>query len=408
MLSTQIERSRIRQAHEIKFVRGMRQIRFWDAVITAVLLIVVFVQLLSLMSASSGDSMEAVSESSSPLTAHAPPIKHSSPPIPPPTSLVAPMPLVRGWLFDRTSGHNPAHCNVQPNLTDIDPYKGCPLPGLNNLLFTQVNRWYCALRDNRALHLRDRSCNKGSSEPFRFSTIMQVNYPRLHEDFPGRPTSAICWSDISKQDVAPSCEWGDIPKSYGTDLWWSARRLIDFHSVYYTTARQFVNLVFNNEPYLAVHLRRGDYWQHCVVIKRKGIPPWVSFKNTNKLFDFEKGCYPTLELVEATIIKVAAENNIRHVFIATNTPDEFAGMAQRVALANNTRIQVAIPKSFFDSVDGGRRRMRKLDTLIVEMAVLALGDAFLLNRYSSLSGMAYEMAVLHNKATPTSSNVMCW
>jgi hypothetical protein len=397
----------------------MRQVRFCDAVVTGVLLMVVLVQVASLLNYGASGSIAVASDERPSLLTHAPVAKRPSK-IDMPTAAdsrpshsskvepTLPATTVRDWLFDRASGYNPPHCNVQPNLTDIDPYKGCPLPGLNNLLFTQVNRWYCALRDNRALHLRDRTCNKGSSEPFRFSTIMQVDYPRLHQSLPGRPTSAICWSDISKQDVAPHCEWADIPKSYGTDLWWSARRLIDFHAVYYATARRFVELVFQSEPYLAVHLRRGDYWQHCVVIKRKGIPPWVSFKNTNKLFDFERGCYPTLELVEATIMKVAAEHSIQHVFIATNTPDEFSEMAHRMATVNNTKVQVAIPKSFFDSVDGGRRRMRKLDTLIVEMAVLALGNAFLFNRYSSLSGMAYEMAVIHSKATPTSPNVMCW
>lgn len=388
-------------------------IRPWNAVVTVILLVVIATQLLTLLQVG-GDPAETP-ESTPVPTLRAAPIQLSlstttstTAPTPPQHAPVAQPVVSRDWLFDRANGYNPPHCNVQPNLTDIDPYKGCPLPGLNNLLFTQVNRWYCALRDNRVLHLRDRTCNKGSAEPFRFSTILQIDYPQLRHTLAGRPNSAICWSDISKQDVAPHCEWADIPKSYGTDLWWSARKLIDFHNVYYTTARRFVDLVFRGEPYLAVHLRRGDYWQHCVVIKKKGIPPWVSFKNTKKLLDFERGCYPSLEVVESTILQVAAEHNLQHVFIATNTPDEFVDVARRIASANNTKVQVAIPKPFFDSVDGGRQRMRKLDTLIVEMAVLALGDAFLLNRYSSLSGMAYEMAVVNSKATPTSPNVVCW
>jgi hypothetical protein len=264
------------------------------------------------------------------------------------------------------------------------------------------------LRDNRPLQLRDRTCNKGTSEPFRFSTILQIDYPRLRQELPGRTNAAVCWSDISRQEVAPHCEWGDIPKTYGTDLWWSARRLLDFHSVYYETAQRFIDLVFHGKPYLAVHLRRGDYWQHCVVIKRKGIPPWISFKTSKKLFDFDRGCYPSLELVEETIVRIAAEYQLEHVFIATNTPDEFRNLSTRIAASNHTNIQVSMPKSFFDGVDGGRGQMRRMDALIVEMCVLALGNAFLFNRYSSLSGMALEMAVLHDKATPTSSNVLCW
>lgn len=317
--------------------------------------------------------------------------------------------------FLRSYGWNPEHCRVQPNRTEIDPYKGCPLPGLSNLLFTQTNRWYCAVRDQRALQLRDRSCNKGSQEPFRFSSILQIDYDRLARDIPGRSNAAICWSDISRQDKAPSCEWADIPKFYGTPLWWSARKLIDFHPVYYELGARFAQFQFQDRPFLAVHLRRGDYWQHCVVIKRRGIPPWESFRHTAKRYDYERGCYPSLELVAETLRKEADAFQLKDVFIATNTPDEFDALHAKLP---DLSIVASIPDAFFRSVALGQsaddtnvtvhQRLRRLDKLIIEVVVLSMGSAFLFNRYSSLSGLAYEMAVIHNRATVNGPNVACW
>lgn len=399
----------------------MAPVRTWDSLVTVVLGTVIIIQMYTLWSAgfheAVGDNdvhQTKVEARSNPMpTTATPPALRASLDlsITSPTSTQAPhQKVVRSaeWLFEPAWGVNPPHCNVVPNRTAIDPYKGCPLPGLNNLLFTQVNRWYCALRDNRVLHLRDRTCNKGSGEPFRFSTILQIDYTKLVNTLPGRSNAAICWSDISKQDVAPHCEWKDIPSMYGTELWWRARRHLDFHTIYYEMGAQIVSLLFREEPFLAVHLRRGDYWQHCVVIKKRGVPPWISFKNTKKLFEFEQGCYPSIELVEQTLLRITSERQVKRVFIATNTPDEFANMSSRMATNHDVIVQIGIPETFFSSVDGGRGVLRKIDKLIVEMVVLSMGSVFLFNRYSSLSGMAYEMAVIHDRATPTSDNVICW
>lgn len=395
----------------------MRLDRLRDYVITVILLLILCAQLQSLLSsplvADAVEREEVVvlgpprdENSASPVARQrdAPAVKTEPPALThPPAS---------SSLFTFTFGTNPQpRCGgVQPNTTDIDPYKGCPLPGLNNLLFTQVNRWFCAVRDNRALHLRDRSCNKGSEEPFRFSTIVQVDYEGLARELPGRDNAAICWSDISRQDKAASCEWGDIPKFYGSDLWWKVRRLIDFHVTYYDSAKRFVDLTFENRPYLAVHLRRGDYWQHCVVIKRKGVPPWESFRHVRKLYDYEKGCYPSLDLVYDTLKDVAKRHyGLKDIFIATNTVDEFLPLVRKLADHDGIQLVVGVPRTFYQSLSSGSGRpLRKLDELIIEMAVLSYGATFLFNRYSSLSGMAYEMAVVHGRAAVNGPTVACW
>ena len=302
------------------------------------------------------------------------------------------------WGNSFPFGSNPSHCNVQPNRTQIDPYKGCPLPGLNNLLFTQVNRWFCAFRDGAVYHLRDRTCNKGSDEPYRFSTILQINYTA------GAAASsslqpAICWSDIKRQDEPKNCAWKDIPSFYGSPLWWQARAMIDFHAIYHEIAKALIAKHMRGEPYLASHVRRGDYASHCIVIKRKGIPPWETFRNVPKMFPFEEGCYPSPSLVVRTFEKLRVANpSLRRVFVATNAPSEFENVPGVVTMTQ-------IRKS---SVEGKDFPLwfRHLDFMIVELLVLSMGDTFVFNRYSSFSGTAYETARIHGRIT--TNNAQCW
>jgi hypothetical protein len=204
-----------------------------------------------------------------------------------------------------TQGWNPKACNVRPNQTDIDPYKGCPVPGLNNLLYTQHNRWYCLYRDKERMLLRDRTCNKGSGEKYRYSTVLQVRYDRVarfqewqaarkaagisgdiefgnsrrggrggllpsslpkasdpqavrdaYDAFarqmddvtpldtsltPPSAAAAICWADIKEKVLPRKCTWSDIPSFYGKPEWWESRHFIDMHSEYYTAARQILS-----------------------------------------------------------------------------------------------------------------------------------------------------------------------
>ena len=197
-----------------------------------------------------------------------------------------------GWT-PTASSRNPSFCGHQPNATPIEPYKGCPVPGLNNLLYTQSNRWYCAVRNGVVARLRDRICNKGSEDKYRYSTVVGIRYDALRVRGSGgaahpagkpeeggltekeeprgngsgqkstigqpprtdlvdrsarriftastaKPDAAagvgICWSDIARQDELSSCAWRDIPNFYGTDDWWDARQYFDFHEVYYDVA----------------------------------------------------------------------------------------------------------------------------------------------------------------------------
>lgn len=318
---------------------------------------------------------------------------------------------------------NPDRCGVQPNTTQIDPYKGCPLPGLNNLLYSQTNRWYCAFEQGFTAHLRDRTCDKGSVTPFRFSTILTIDQERADElkkqeeqqkhlsksDKPATKLGAVCWSDIPRQIEPPKCGWGEIPFFYGRPKWWVARSLIDFHAVYYAAAAEFVLHFFNNEPFIAVHLRRGDYFTHCVKVLSKRTPAWVSFAtdlipsladlnpkrsaakkidHNGNLHSVHSNCFPTKMEVEEHLQRIRSETSIKHVFLATNHPDEFSDVAEKLGIRTFS----------IKGKDGFTlQTARKMDALIVEMAVASMASFFVFNRYSSLSGSIFEMATIHNR-----------
>lgn len=300
--------------------------------------------------------------------------------------------------FAAPFGYNPDRCLVQPNRTPIPKYTGCPLPGLNNLLYTQINRWYCAVRDNVTIRLRDRTCNRdGIDEPFRFSTIVQVNYSQVQRTLPSHNAAAICWCDISRQDTLRECEWKHVKYFYGNSLWWQARRAIDFHQVYYALASVFIDQFLGGKPFISIHLRRGDYEVHCKMLYRRGTSPWITFRSTKKLYGVMEGCYPSMDTVKRTIRMLRKSTTIDTVFVATNRPNVIAeaGFGKNV---------VTLPRSFFDRFMPGSRMV---DRIIVEMAVLSMGSFFVLNRFSSFSAMVYEMAMIHDRIQ-NSSTAVCW
>eukprot|EP00759_Apiculatamorpha_spiralis_P053823 PhF_6_TR644/c0_g1_i2/m.898/K03691/POFUT; peptide-O-fucosyltransferase len=294
-----------------------------------------------------------------------------------------------------TYGYNPRNgkCpnNVQPNRTAIGP-AGCPVPGLNNILYTQHNKWYCAYRDNRMIHLRDRICSKGTREYFRFSTILQVDYNASK-----RPKATLCWSDVKHgHDISPSqCTWDDIPRFYATPLWWEARRLIDFHPSFYNYAETFIEKQMKGEKFLGLHLRRGDYQHHCTVMRRKHEPPWISFRNMRKaneitpLQQYVTSCFPPISLIQSTIQKLCAKYQLKYVFVSSNSK-EFIHVNFTRGLPEGIQVVMFSPP----------KSMRAVDTIIVDMALLSLAHVTVFNRFSSFSSTAYEMMYIHDRYSP--------
>ena len=289
---------------------------------------------------------------------------------------------------------NPRHCAAQPNATPIDPYKNCPLPGLNNMLFSQISRWYCAFRDKRALRLRDRTCNKGTHEPFRYSTILSIDYERLPKD---RGDAAICWSDIARQDEAERCSWSDAFHFYGSPMWWEARALIDFHPEFYALAEEVRRAAFGERPFIALHLRRGDFQHHCTVLRRRGSPPWFPFRQCQRAVeDGAEDCFVSMETVRRAVTSLRKQHNVHDVFVATNTPTD-------VAQAFDADVNVKTVLSLLWPT-----LSRKLDAYIVEMCLMSMASVFVFNKYSSMSGAVFEMASIHGNIPRNSTEWYCW
>jgi hypothetical protein len=380
-------------------------------------------------------------------------------------SVVKPVAVVAGSLAVTSQpvrlavGFNPPACGQQPNRTVVDPYKGCPIPGLNNLLYTQHNRWYCLYRDGERMTLRDRTCNKGSHEKYRFSTVLQVRYDRLEtfrrwvsarkaagqsgavqfgnsrrsgvggllsssvptasdaeavrtayahferqmlDTTPMDPkivpasftAPAICWADIMEKVYPKRCTWTDIPAFYGKPDWWEARMFIDFHAEYYIVARQLLAAAIGDGvPFVALHLRRGDYLHHCTVLQKKRTPAWLAFWGVPSLLTKDgagfHSCYPTVDQVVEVIEKVTTP-------MAQLRASDASSRSWRAFVL--PKLAKLTPPPMID--------MRHLDTLILDMVVLSLGSYFVLNRYSSFSGTVYEAATIHGRANGT--NVRCW
>lgn len=339
-------------------------------------------------------------------------------------------------IFTRPKGINSPECSLQPNQTDIESYDRCPLPGLNNLLYSQINRWYCAFRDRRHLRLRDRTCQKvlGTAEPYRYSTILQVNYEEAKNTY--KREASICWGDWKKQDK--SCEWGDIPQFYGTPDWWVARSLIDFHPIYYQIADDMLRRAFRVvvspdhqptilPPFITVHLRRGDYDKHCKLMTSKKEPSWLSFRATKGLRKGIEGCYPNLNSVTESLQDIQKTTGIKHIFIATNSPMELEGVAAAVTGV----LMMNYPAFNFSSYEsqellGGAgtapdviernalykakyaHKFRDVDRVIVEMCIMIRGKHFLFNKFSSLSATVYEQARVNGNIAAKDGNVITW
>jgi hypothetical protein len=398
--------------------------------------------------------------------------------------------------FRLSRGYNPPGCRGEPNTTTIhDTYQGCPVPGMNNLLYTQHNRWYCVYRDNLRYLLRDKTCNKGTGEKYRYTSILQVRYDRLRAfndwraarlavgvDTPipfgnsrsagghpgldwraatpaerapaklrdafdrfrdsmadtrpfdpstiaeGRENPSMCWLDIGQPPDPPRCTWSDIPSFYGKPHWWEARHFIDFHPEYYAAARSLLARVgaapdagptgdqpAQGRPFISMHLRRGDYIHHCVVIKRKRIPAFAAFWGVGSLVSADgsafESCWPSKQQVVDVIEQLTAKTGIDLVFIATNVAEEFQEFLTHIdqlrsGLGSTGPRWQAFALPPLDSFQPTPlEAMRGLDVLVLDMVIMSLGSHFVFNRYSSLSGTAYELAAIHGRANSTNVNV---
>ena len=277
----------------------------------------------------------------------------------------------------------------------------------------------------------DRTCQRrgGNADPYRFSTILQVDYAKAERDH--KKSASLCWGDWERRESA--CNVDDIPQFYGTPDWWVARSMIDFHPIYYRVADDMLRRAFGVAsdqpvpPFITVHLRRGDYDKHCKLMTSKKEPAWLSFRTTKGLRRGIEGCYPSLNSVTESLLEIQKTSGMKHVFIATNNPKELEGVAASVP-GVIMMDHPAFNFSKYESQDllGGHgqapdviersalykakyaHKFRDVDRVIVEMCIMIRGKHFLFNKYSSMSATVYEQARVSGNMLAKDSNMITW
>eukprot|EP01065_Artemidia_motanka_P015102 TRINITY_DN18986_c0_g1_i2.p1 TRINITY_DN18986_c0_g1~~TRINITY_DN18986_c0_g1_i2.p1 ORF type:complete len:413 (+),score=125.54 TRINITY_DN18986_c0_g1_i2:54-1241(+) len=289
-------------------------------------------------------------------------------------------------------GRNHPSCKAQPGRGQFAEHgvKQCPVPGLNNLLYTQHNRYFCAVRDRVQLRLRDRVCMKYSTDWFRYSDIIAVDWKR-----PG--AAAVCWGDDTpdpERTILKGCEWKHTSKWYGSATFWDARSHVDFRREYYDYARRWLDATVGpGLRYLSVHLRRGDFVAHCIKLAHKREPPFVTFSfnkkhRTMSADAYGEGCYPSDSSVVNSVRRaLAATVGLQAVFVSTNDP----GVVDMLRESLDPHVRVL---RFEHAPEA---KLRRVDAAIIDILLLGMGDAWLLNRYSSFSATAYETARIHGR-----------
>ena len=289
--------------------------------------------------------------------------------------------------------------------------KMCPIPGLNNLLFTQVNRYYCAYRDKvKRLNLRAKVCMKYSRDWFRYGDILTINY--------SKPRAVpVCFGpdypDPEKTNNIKHCEWRHVKEWYGTRAFWEARSHLSFNIGYTTFVDSWLAGNAPQEggvvlPYLSLHVRRGDYFTHCIKLKKKKEPAWLSYSwnpkhNVISSEPYGVSCFPQNADIIAGIKRVVKRNAaLRGVFISTND-EELVSVLKADKTINLPVFSLQFPGIHNATAELG---LRGVDLAIIDMLLLAKGSAFILNKFSSFSATPYEIAMVEGRIT--NENLWWW
>ena len=280
--------------------------------------------------------------------------------------------------------------------------KMCPIPGLNNLLYTQVNRYYCAVRDKRKLKLRDRVCMKYSKEWFRYSEILFINQSKRNA-----VTTCFAKEAPNPEMYLKNCEWRHHAKFYGTPQYWETRSHISFNAGYYRFADHWISTVIGkNKNYLSLHVRRGDYETHCIKLKKKREPAWLSYswKKQNDIYGepYDASCFPSTDQIIAGIQKVISSSVVRidAVFVSTNDHELVSNISR------NGNIKIPVVRMTFNPTQQKQLSLRDVDVAIIDMILISQGSSWILNKFSSFSATAYEMAMVTGRIT--GSNNWWW
>jgi len=278
------------------------------------------------------------------------------------------------------------------------------MPGLNNILYIAAQYMYCGMKTTFVLQVPNFVVTNDSGIPLRLVhkppmvMLSSLIRPVVPPEAVGKD-GGMCFSNTFPPQPAPTyCRWATYPDSYAKADYWRARSLIDFYPEYYEVAERFIarQLDDHGRGFLALHIRRADYKPHCEFLVRKKQPPWPTFiyAGLTSLFAQESmRCFATpLTAIVEPIRRVLRENNLRTIFIATNTAKE----VQRAQIVEQLGPDVRVVFGW-QNTDPYVAVDRPIDVSIVEMIVMSYATAAVLNKFSSFSGNVYEIAAIKGR-----------
>ena len=279
----------------------------------------------------------------------------------------------------------------------------CPTSGMNNQM--QMMMFYHNCRHHHSkpeLKWKDISCSptggvqKGGGQYavgsrsydytwFRWSSLFNVS------------RGGICFSDKytwSMHGWIKGCGLTDAAyrRFYGSDDYWRHRLAFDFRDSFYSEVELFLQQEgIAEKPFLAVHLRRGDYVKFCKEITknykklRLAHWKWASKRGSRDLYSKHMDtCFPSTEKVVAGINRLLELHNLEHVVMATTSPDFLPG---------NADFEKQI-KGKVHAFNAKQYEMSSAAFTAVDSVLLARASHKLLNRYSTLSLTGLDLAVI--------------
>jgi hypothetical protein len=310
----------------------------------------------------------------------------------------------------------------------------CPTAGMNNQIVMLVAFLHCLrtrFGGKRPFLWKDISCSPtGGKEGMRQYRVGSTDYTyawfRWSEIFllpsnsgsePNLPL--LCLHDnYSWSENGPSISGCSttLDRIYGSKDYWSIRSRLPLRPRFNELAQWLLAPALEGlegRKFVSVHLRRGDYGNFCRQTKgssgekkfRIGPVRWLGANATGLSRSFLHSCAPNDAAVYANVRKVIETFDAAFVFLATNS-QEFASNFARSNRSNGPNVPVwtlgtllAAPRSEADLEVGQRLGVNSLshtERVILDMNILSMGSAVILNKYSTFSQSVIDFRYLRD------------
>lgn len=302
----------------------------------------------------------------------------------------------------------------------------CPTAGMNNQIVMLVAFLHCLrtrFGGKRVFLWKDISCSPtGGKEGMRQYRVGSTDYTyawfRWSEIFL-LPTTSSQESNLPLLCLHDNYTWSEngpsisgcsttLDRIYGSKDYWSIRNRLPLRPRFNELAQWLLapalgGVEGRERKFVSVHLRRGDYGNFCRQTKgssgekkfRIGPVRWLGANATGLSRSFLHSCAPSDAAVYANVRKVIETFGAAFVFLATNSKEFASNFAQSSNRTDGPQVPVwtlqtllEAPRSEADLEVGQRLGVHSLshtERVILDMNILSMGSAVILNKYSTFS-----------------------